>query len=71
VQEAGEMSLPADIARCPGIPCTNALGWTTHHECVNCARRTEGIRDYMAGANVAWMEPPTEAPCPERLEPKR
>jgi hypothetical protein len=62
------VSLPRDIARCPGEM------WPVFgHQppCIDCARRTEGIRDYMAGAKVAWMEPPKETPCQERLEPKK
>lgn len=62
------MSLPADIARCPGEMWP---GFGHQPQCIDCARRTEGISDYMAGAKVAWMEPPKETPCPERLEPKQ
>jgi hypothetical protein len=38
---------------------------------LRCARRTEGIRDYAAGAKVEWMLPPGTVPCSERLEPKK
>jgi hypothetical protein len=63
------MSLPREIARCPGM---RGEAWPfPRQDCLGCARRTEGIRDYMLGAAVAWMEPPKEAPCPERLEPKK
>jgi hypothetical protein len=62
------MSLPADIARCPGVDW-DPFGVEPH--CLDCARRTEGIRDYMAGARVVWMEAPLVMPCPERLEPKK
>jgi hypothetical protein len=61
--------LPAEIARCPGKvwpPFGN------EQECIDCARRTEGVRDYMQGARVVWLDrPPAEVPCQERLEPKR
>jgi hypothetical protein len=40
-------------------------------ECQECARRSEGVRDYMAGADVVWMVPPGKVPCPDRLEPKK
>jgi hypothetical protein len=67
------VSLPADIARCPGemyVPPTMDFACMSS-ECNDCARRTEGVRDYMAGAQVAWMVPPGKVPCPERLEPKK
>lgn len=60
--------LPADVARCPGDMWP---GSAQRPECVDCARRTEGVRDYMTSAKVAWMEPPAAIPCPERLEPKQ
>lgn len=66
------MSLPRDIARCPGemyIPPTMDFACMPA-ECQECARRSEGVRDYMAGADVVWMVPPGKAPCPDRLEPK-
>lgn len=67
--------LPADVARCPGQPHQVPEGeWpfpARNPECLGCARRTEGIRDYMAGAAVAWMEAPKQWPCPDRLEPKK
>jgi hypothetical protein len=56
------MTLPADIARCPG----HGAGPTGHQvrvECVNCARRL---------APRAWpakmMEPPPEFPCRSHLK---
>jgi hypothetical protein len=67
--------LPAEIARCPGQPREVKSGeWpfpSQQQDCLGCARRTEGIRDYIAGAKVAWMEAPKDVPCPERLEPKK
>lgn len=62
------MSLPNDVARCSGKDW-DPFG--VEPDCLDCARRLEGIRDYVAGAPVAWMEPPKESPCPERLEPKQ
>ncbi|HYF37577.1 MAG TPA: hypothetical protein VD994_19905 [Prosthecobacter sp.] len=65
--------LPADVARCPGemyVPPTMDFACMAD-ECMGCARRTEGVRDYMAGASVTWMTPPGKVPCPERLEPKK
>lgn len=44
------MTLPNDIARCPGAG-SDAEGW--REGCDTCARRTAGGGDY-----VAWMEPP-------------
>jgi hypothetical protein len=64
--------LPADIARCPGemyVPPTLDF-FCQAEECRTCARRNEGIRDYIAGADVTWMLPPGKVPCPHRLEPK-
>lgn len=62
--------LPADIARCRGWLTSDAK--TTADQCVNCARRLEGIYDYLHGNAVAWLEQPPEAePCPEKLEPKK
>jgi hypothetical protein len=65
--QAGEaVMLPLSVERCPGKPAD-----TTPFECWNCARRQQGIADYMAGEKgVVWMEPGEEAPCPERLERK-
>lgn len=69
------MNLPADVARCPGQERQVKEGeWPFPSQqpyCAHCARRTEGIRDYIAGANVTWMLPPQEVPCPELLEPKK
>jgi len=63
------VSLPADVARCPGVDW-DPFG--VQPDCLGCIRRTQGIADYTAGAKVAWMEPPANVnPCPERLEPKR
>lgn len=63
------MSLPKDIARCPGdiyIPPTMDFACLSA-ECQECARRSEGIRDYMAGADVVWMVPPERMPCENRI----
>jgi hypothetical protein len=65
--------LPRDIARCPGemyVPPEGQVA-ALSDECQNCARRTEGVRDYMGGAPVAWMTPPGETPCQMKLEPKQ
>lgn len=66
------MSLPANVARCPGemyVPPTMDFACQPA-ECRTCARRAVGIADYMAGAKVQWMEPSGKTPCPDRLEPK-
>lgn len=44
------MTLPNDIARCPGFG-SDAEGW--RDGCEDCQRRTAGGGDY-----VAWMIPP-------------
>ena len=62
------MTLPADIARCPGYVAGHRF---PDEECVTCARRIEGVRDYIGGHRVAWMDPPQERPCPARLEQKK
>lgn len=65
--------LPAEIARCPGemyVPPTLDFACLPD-ECLHCARRIEGIADYMSGAKVVWMLPPGTTPCSERLEPKK
>lgn len=67
------MNLPRDIARCPGdmyVPPTMDFVCLPA-DCQSCARRTAGIADYMAGADVVWMLPPGKVPCPDRLEPKK
>jgi hypothetical protein len=65
------MNLPRDIARCHGISHDSPGGVITHQDCIDCARRVEGIADYMAGEAVVWMEPPKETPCGDRLAYKR
>lgn len=65
--------LPPNVPRCPGemyVPMTLDFACLPD-ECLGCARRTEGVRDYMAGAQVEWMTPPGKVPCPDRLEPKK
>lgn len=61
------MTLPADIHRCRGYGTAEGQ---PDSDCLGCARRVDGISDYMAGRRVLWMAPPTEKPCSERLEPK-
>jgi hypothetical protein len=64
--------LPNDVARCPGemyVPMTMDFACLPD-QCVDCARRIEGIRDYIGAAPVVWMTPPGKVPCPMRLEPK-
>ena len=61
--------LPPTILRCPGE--MHMASVTQPADCRACARRTEGIRDYMTGAEVEWMLPPGVVPCPERLEAKK
>jgi hypothetical protein len=73
------MSLPANIERCPGRRREVKPGeWpfpSLEQDCIDCARRREGIADYMAGAGVQWMTPPTPmldgTICAERLAYKR
>jgi hypothetical protein len=69
------MTLSPAIPRCPGQPRKVAPSeWpfpSQSPECFGCARRTQGIADYMAGADVAWMEAPNVTPCPERLGMKK
>jgi hypothetical protein len=65
--------LPPTVARCPGemyVPPTMEFACLPD-ECMGCARRMEGIRDYMSGAAVEWMTPAGKTPCPDRLEPKK
>lgn len=63
------MSLPADIHRCIGRGTAEGQ---PDGDCLKCARRQQGIADYMAGVDrVWWMQPPTGDPCPEFLEPKK
>ncbi len=61
------MSLPADIARCPG---NGTKRGEPDGDCLSCARRQAGIADYIAGKSCDWMEPPEQVPCPDRLTPK-
>lgn len=66
------MNLPSHIERCHGftyLPDTMDSGFILP-QCLDCARRLEGVRDYIAGADVAWMEPPREQPCSEKLARK-
>lgn len=70
------MTLPPSVPRCPGkLREVQAGEWPfppLQEDCLlRCARRRQGIADYMAGAKVEWMNPPKESPCPELLEPKR
>lgn len=78
-------TLPASVARCPGVQNVNQAAWpfprSNHiggvnemvHGCEDCARRTQAVADYMAGrfGAVEWMVPPNEAPCAEQLRAKR
>lgn len=67
------MSLPTSVARCPGMPKPEAWPFPGQQpDCLmDCARRRQGIADFMAGAPVTWMEPPKSGPCDEQLRPKR
>lgn len=63
------MTLPREIARCPGQWYELAgIGRTVLPQCLDCARRLAAIADYVAGVDVEWMEPGAETPCPQRLE---
>lgn len=70
------MSLPATIARCPGQNSDAPAGeWPfprQQQDCLmQCARRRQGIADYMAGEKVTWMAAPAEVPCPEMLRAEK
>lgn len=69
------MSLPSDVARCPGKRRVTQPGeWpfpTQMDECVNCARRIAGLSAYLHSEDVQWMTPPAAEPCAEKLEPKK
>ena len=49
------MSLPADVARCPGKGA---------EECENCRRREPGIGEWQV-----YMAAPEMVPCEARIEP--
>lgn len=69
------MTLPASIARCPGMPREQTGDWPFPQQTpdclMQCERRRQGIADYMAGQQVVWMQPPQPGPCDEQLRPKR
>ena len=69
------MTLPHDIARCPGRIAHRPLGSIAgvrvtsnagHSECVRCRRREPGSTDHQT-----HMEPPVfvGGKCPQRIEP--
>lgn len=67
--------LPLSVERCPGRDRKVEQGeWPfprQDQDCGGCARKRQAVADYLAGtAGVVWMEPPEQAPCPERLEGK-
>lgn len=62
------MTLAMDIPRCRGYGTAEGQ---PDSDCLGCARRVDGISDYMAGREVLWMAPPTAKPCPEMLEAKK
>lgn len=62
------MPLPADIHRCIGQGTAQG---EPRLDCLDCARRKQGIADYMAGVRCWWMEPPTQQPCPEFMEERK
>jgi hypothetical protein len=68
-------TLPASVPSCPGQQSQHQPGaWpfpAQADSCSNCERRRQGVADYMAGAKVEWMVPPTGTPCPEQLRTKR
>lgn len=61
--------LPADVTRCIGVWQETAYGLSVRADCIECARRVEGIGDYVQGRSVPWFDPvPQETPCPHRME---
>jgi len=65
------MTLPADIARCMGIWTDTDSGKAVRSDCIDCARRIEGIGDYVQGRAVQWIVGPVqETPCPYRRGPQ-
>lgn len=61
--------LPLDISRCPGAGTEQGK---PEVRCLDCARRTAGLADYMAGRVVSWLLPaPTEVPCPMWMEERK
>lgn len=68
--------LPMSVERCPGRDRKVPEGeWPfprQDQDCSNCGRKRQAVADYLAGtAGVIWMEPPTQTPCPKRLESKK
>jgi hypothetical protein len=63
------MTLARDIARCIGYGTAEGK---PESECLDCDRRTAGIAEYVHGERaVLWMAPPSERPCPEKLEARK
>lgn len=69
------MTLPYDIARCPGVMVNRTVGAIAaalfpdnrrHSECIKCRRREPGHPDHQT-----HMEPPVfvGGKCPMRIEP--
>jgi hypothetical protein len=54
------MSLPRDIARCPGAEW-EPFGVQPY--CLDCARRQQDDDE-----SLVWIDPPDAEPCPMRLE---
>ncbi len=49
-----------------------ADGLSVRADCIECARRVEGIGDYVQGRDVPWFDPvPTETPCPHWMEARQ
>lgn len=58
------MSLPADIARCPGRVEWRKDGELRSRECDTCARR---ITPIVEGERIVHIGPPAQTPCPMRI----
>ena len=53
------MSLPADVARCPGKRDEDEWPFKGDYEqCLDCLRRLEGVHAYVHASPVLWMRPP-------------
>jgi hypothetical protein len=63
------VTLAADIHRCIGFGTAEG---TPESACLDCDRRIAGISEYVHGSHsVLWMAPPTQRPCPEKLETRK
>lgn len=54
--------IPNDVAHCPGMPWPD---FGVQPECLSCARFM-ALEPY-DGDPIAWMEPPAQMPCEQRM----